>query len=142
RRKVDRKARRKLERVDFHALSEAIHVAATDIMARLPDPGIETSLLALSLIAPFVDEAERELPADPRAPEPERLHKLRIALKKVRYGVELLQPLFGEHYRQIHLDVERLQELLGTHHDMRVLASLSAEAKSNLERQGLPTLAS
>jgi len=51
----------------------------------------------------------------------ERLHDVRIALKKLRYGVEVAQELAGERRNPDVPLLKREQELLGRLHDLQVL---------------------
>ncbi len=52
-------------------------------------------------------------------------HRLRIAIKRYRYRMEVLSPLMGEGYREIHSHVKSYQDLLGRLHDLDVFMELS-----------------
>jgi CHAD domain-containing protein len=52
---------------------------------------------------------------------PERLHVVRIALKKLRYGVELAAEAAGDRTNMDVRSLKRSQELLGRMHDLQVL---------------------
>jgi CHAD domain-containing protein len=60
---------------------------------------------------------------------PERLHRLRIAVKKLRYAVEFFEPLYDAAqlgaYRALLVDI---QDQLGRFNDARVVAALAARA--------------
>ncbi len=77
---------------------------------------------------------------------PDRLHEVRIAAKKLRYGLELASdsgvPRAASHVRTI----KRVQDLLGTLHDLQVLqshiaAAQSAQAADEKRREALDALA-
>ncbi len=51
-------------------------------------------------------------------------HKLRIAVKKYRYRMEVLSPLMNEEYRGLHDHVKEYQEFLGRIHDLDVFSEL------------------
>lgn len=51
-------------------------------------------------------------------------HQLRIAVKKLRYRLELLAPLFEEPYQQLHRSLKEYQDVLGKLHDIDVFVDL------------------
>ena len=57
---------------------------------------------------------------------PEKRHKLRIALKKLRYAADFLLPLFGkrQHRRHYAKTLASLQDQLGRYNDMAVMERL------------------
>jgi CHAD domain-containing protein len=60
--------------------------------------------------------------ADPTAVT--ELHNLRIAGKRLRYSLELLQTAFGDDATRLLDDVQEMQELLGAIHDDDVLLTM------------------
>ncbi len=70
-----------------------------------------TALLALVPQARIPEEAATQ-------------HRLRIAVKRYRYRMEVLSPLMGEGYRDEHSHVKEYQEILGRIHDLDVFAEL------------------
>ena len=65
----------------------------------------------------------------PLARQPEESasqHRLRIAIKRYRYRLEVLSPLLGEGYREVHGQVKEYQEILGRLHDLDVFRELIA----------------
>ncbi|HKO91227.1 MAG TPA: CHAD domain-containing protein, partial [Polyangiaceae bacterium] len=70
----------------------------------------------------------------------EQLHRLRIDIKKVRYALELFEPLLGEHFQGLNQRATALQELLGAHHDLTVLGDIVAERASELAHKNRRTL--
>ena len=64
---------------------------------------------------------------------PERLHAVRIAVKKLRYAVELSSEAAGEHGGAADLRVlKRSQELLGRMHDMQMLIDEVRQTQASL----------
>lgn len=53
-------------------------------------------------------------------------HRLRIAIKRYRYRLEVLSPLLAEGYREVHGQVKGYQEILGRLHDLDVFRELIA----------------
>ncbi|GFO55507.1 CHAD domain-containing protein [Geomonas sp. Red276] len=51
-------------------------------------------------------------------------HRLRIAIKKLRYRLEIVEPLFGGGFDQLHDDLKGYQEILGKLHDMDVFVEM------------------
>jgi CHAD domain-containing protein len=53
-------------------------------------------------------------------------HRLRIAIKRYRYRLEVLSPLLEDGYRKVHGHVKEYQEILGRLHDLDVFRELIA----------------
>jgi len=53
-------------------------------------------------------------------------HRLRIAVKRYRYRLEVLSSLLGDGYREVHGHVKEYQEILGRLHDLDVFKELLA----------------
>jgi len=51
-------------------------------------------------------------------------HKLRIAVKRLRYRLEILAPLFACGFSELHCSLKGYQEVLGKLHDLDVFAAL------------------
>ena len=138
--RAERRAKKRLSNVDFAELRVSISTALGETVARLPHDRPGTAALALDLIQPFIDQASRDRPPDDGLEYPDEMHLLRIDLKKLRYGLELFEPAFGEHYEPLHDRVEALQELLGHHHDLVVLGGVVEEHAERLKRKNRSTL--
>jgi CHAD domain-containing protein len=63
---------------------------------------------------------------------PERLHAVRIAVKKVRYAMELSADLRGDRKPESIAPLKRMQELLGRMHDLQVLIEHVREYQASL----------
>lgn len=60
-------------------------------------------------------------------PDPEQLHQLRIAARRLRYSLEFCRPPFGRVLDETIVQIKALQEVLGDIHDLDVLAKTMAE---------------
>jgi CHAD domain-containing protein len=83
-------------------------------------------------------EAAIDRVADVRPPSdgqerPAELHALRIAVKRLRYALELVKPALGDGYEELHGRVKTVQELLGDHHDLVVLQTRVQRRRARLE---------
>ncbi len=65
--------------------------------------------------------------------EPERLHKLRIAIKRLRYQLEYLSEPYGEQIAGVSKRLRRLQNTLGNHQDAFVAQAQLAEYQAHHE---------
>jgi CHAD domain-containing protein len=73
-----------------------------------------------------------------RHPSEERLHRVRIACKRLRYTAEWCRSLYGKPFSRMIGRLARLQELLGRHQDaVNALARLQQEAGAPRARQKL-----
>lgn len=69
------------------------------------------------------------VPSARRPEEAEAQHRLRIAVKRFRYRLEVLSPLMDDAgYRPVHGQVKEYQEVLGRIHDLDVFSGLIREA--------------
>jgi CHAD domain-containing protein len=66
----------------------------------------------------------------------EALHATRIASKKLRYAIEILEPLFGKGYRERHEMLKAIQDALGDYHDVALLL----DEVARWERDGSPAM--
>jgi CHAD domain-containing protein len=133
------RAETRLQELDLDTLCDLVRSAARDVIGGLvPEEGQRAyarSLLERLILA----AAEREPPRD-GAEHAEQLHCLRIALKELRYALEFLEPMLGAHFGLLYARAEALQELLGTHHDLTVLAEIVAQRGGDLARRNRPAL--
>ncbi|MEY2931903.1 MAG: hypothetical protein RL033_2652 [Pseudomonadota bacterium] len=134
------RAAKRLRELDLDALSELVRSAAREVVGGLSpeegQPAYARALLERLVLA----AAEQEPPRD-GAEHAEQLHQLRLALKQVRYTLELLEPVLGAQFVTLYARAETLQERLGTHHDLTVLGALIAERREELAHRDRPTLA-
>jgi CHAD domain-containing protein len=138
---VEDRMTRWLDAFDFDSLESRLRAAVRDVTAHLPQESVATNLLALSLLTPFVERLQRELPPDHDVPDAEPFHRFRIAVKKLRFALELFEPVLGPRYEALHREAEHLQELLGAHHDFSVLSDLAWTHHATLLAAGYTALA-
>jgi CHAD domain-containing protein len=65
--------------------------------------------------------------------EDSALHQLRIQIKKLRYALELINPLFGNSYDCLISKAQALQNMLGEYHDLDVLTSFLQDHGQSLK---------
>jgi CHAD domain-containing protein len=77
-------------------------------------------------LARHYGRARRAIPADWLAAEPEALHELRQRVVEHRYQMEPIEPVWPRLGKLWTGEAQRLRERLGLHHDLVVLARLTA----------------
>jgi CHAD domain-containing protein len=128
-----RRAERRLGKVQLDAISRHVHRASRAVNRGLSERDAEA--YALSVLDGLVADAADQMPAD-GAEDPERLHRLRIDIKELRYALELFEPMLGSRFEGAHARATALQEVLGAYHDLVVLAEVVTERITELrERQ-------
>ena len=133
------RAETRLQKLDAEALSALVRRAAREVIAGLlPDEGQRAYARDL-LQRLILDAAEQEPPRD-GAEHSEQLHRLRIAIKELRYALEFFEPVLGAHFGSLYARAEALQELLGTHHDLTVLGEIVVQRGDDLARRNRPAL--
>lgn len=96
---------------------------------------------AWETLEPMIRAAFEALPRLRERESAEELHLQRIAVKRLRYAVELLEPLFTTGAADTLARLKRIQETLGRHHDHVVLEELLVRILSRLTDHGRRTLA-
>ena len=132
-----RRAERRLAKVELDAISRQVQRASKAALARLAERSAEE--YALSVLGGLVADAADQLPPD-GVEDPERLHRLRIDVKELRYALELFEPLLGSKFEALYARATTLQELLGGHHDLVVLTQLVGERSAQLRKAKRDTL--
>jgi CHAD domain-containing protein len=72
----------------------------------------------------------------------EQLHRLRIAVKKLRYSMELFEPALAPKIANCHARALVVQSFLGEHHDLVVLSERVEETLRDLQSRGRRLLSS
>jgi CHAD domain-containing protein len=133
-RRVDvvRRAQRRLGKLEVDAISRLVRRALDAVTEGLAQRGQEA--YALSVLEGLVGDAAEHLPADgtEAADDAERLHRLRIDIKELRYCLELFEPLLGPTFPELYARVAELQEVLGVYHDLVTLAEVIGERSTDL----------
>jgi CHAD domain-containing protein len=134
------RAERKLEKVDFGELERHVELALANAVGRLPEAEGEMNRLAWTLLEPFVSRLEEAHFVDDGAEHVEQLHALRIDAKRLRYALELFEPLLSPKHRAVMGRVRDLQDVIGEHRDVTVLEDLVAGVHAELVSRGRVTL--
>lgn len=83
------------------------------------------------------ERAHKAFALEPAAREPEAVaefHRMRIAVKRVKYALELFLDVLGKPAKKAYKPISKLQELMGLVHDCDVLLEVLAEPPTD----GLP----
>lgn len=137
----DRRRRTMLERLDRVDLTRTLdRLAEPAKMVGLEDLQREAPALVAARMLARTARLEETIDVAGSLYEPERLHQVRIAVKKLRYSLELVPDL---RLGQVGPDLKRLktaQDLLGSLHDFEVLAAFARSLDVRGTRRRLQTL--
>jgi CHAD domain-containing protein len=136
---VTAKAESRLRRLDVSELSRRVRRATRTVLGQLSTVEAQRNY-ARAVFERLVAGANEQVPPEHATEDPERLHRLRIDCKELRYALELFEPLLGTSFQPLHERATTLQNLLGTYHDLTTLDDWVAESGAQLERQGRRTL--
>ena len=139
------RAKKGLRRVDFEELCSSVRASFYGAIDALPQSAPTLRAFARGWLEHFVSNGEaHELPVDPvdGSEQPETMHRLRIDLKKLRYALELFEPILGTGYPRLYGRTSELQELLGSHHDLVVLGDFVERQRRDLAEKRRPALSS
>jgi CHAD domain-containing protein len=134
-----RRAERRLEAVELDAISRLLNRAARAVIDGLSERDAEA--YALSLLEELLADATEQVPPADSPEDPEKLHRLRIDIKELRYALELFEPLLGASFEALHARAVALQEVLGAYHDLVTLAEVVGERSAELRRRKRDALA-
>ncbi|MEZ4231494.1 MAG: CHAD domain-containing protein [Polyangiaceae bacterium] len=126
--------KKRLKRLSPERIQKGLYELVEDLVrAVLVAPLDELGRAALE---PRVDTLLASLPDPTAEGGGEQLHQVRIHIKRLRYAVELLAPLLGAGYSDIHRQLKDLQQDLGRHHDLYVLQGVVLAQRDLLNTQG------
>ena len=111
-----RKGQKALSRIRPSELSAALRDILDQLALRSTAPSANYELIAEIAFEPVLEAAGDACPTTPE-PSSEELHRFRLALKRLRYSAELIEPVLGERYAELHHRAKELQTLLGHHQD-------------------------
>ncbi|WP_136524993.1 CHAD domain-containing protein [Geomonas ferrireducens] len=100
---------------------------ANPFKRRQADPFHPFPPFAAAAFAERGAQAEALLPAALEGKDAAAQHRLRIAVKKLRYRLEIVAPLLSDQGEEARRTLKRYQDLLGELHDMDVFAGLVRE---------------
>ena len=116
--------RRTIDRCDLQKLSEKLLTAAKKHDQSAPQPRAADSKQLIAARARAARRADRLSGSIENAAAiylPDRLHEVRIAVKKLRYAMEIVRELSGSRATVRIMTLKRAQDLLGRIHDLEVL---------------------
>ncbi len=142
RRELAKRAHQELSKADSAALARPLRQMLDQIALRARSPSATYELIAKIAFEPVWEAAREANPVGSAQPTPEALHKFRLAMKKLRYAAELVEPALGARFGEIHETAKRLQTLLGDHQDSVVFEKLVEKRHQKALRGGRPSLAS
>ena len=102
--------------------------AGIDLLAQL-------SLFAGNAVIPRLNDVMRILPAALPVEAATEQHQLRIAVKHLRYRLEILSPLLGPDYPRFYEALKGYQEVLGKLHDLDVFSEIVRESALSAETE-------
>jgi CHAD domain-containing protein len=135
-----RRAKRKLRGIDLDGVHRTVCAALGEAIAHLPAPGQNTVEFAWATLSSLIESAARHQATVTDQNRAHVMHELRVDLKRLRYALELFEPVLRPRYRELHRKIAALQELLGSHHDLVVLEDLVLEHREDLELMHRDTL--
>lgn len=90
---------------------------------------------AWELLGPNLEQLLTELRDPDLREDTERLHALRIRVKRMRYGLEVLEDIFQPGFGPALTELRRIQNALGEHHDHALLEVFLWELHDGLARR-------
>jgi CHAD domain-containing protein len=107
-------------------------INAPNLFSNQPD-GIDLfiplSRFAKDALHERFDSVLKLVPVALQEGEAEAQHLLRIAVKHLRYRMEIISFLFGVHYEELHEALKEYQDLLGKMHDLQVFSGIIRNAR-------------
>lgn len=98
----------------LHAASERVPLAGGDAAERV---GATARDALPAIVGANWRKLRRQVRKAGRHPSPERLHRIRIKAKELRYSSEFAAPVVKRSARRLAKSAQKLQDQLGEHHD-------------------------
>jgi CHAD domain-containing protein len=118
---AERAARKDLSAIDPSALQADIRSAFEAAMRVASETNVSWDLFGRFLVEQRTQDAIDRAPDGAQLDDAE-LHRLRIAVKKLRYSMELFEPALEPKTAKCHARALVVQSFLGEHHDLVVLS--------------------
>lgn len=128
--KEHRRAVKLTKKLRFREIARLVHASRDDVLRQLELPKLAGPIARDALVS-AIDAGIAAIP-DLTEEDEERLHDFRITMKKLRYTLEMLEPMVGDRYSEMHAPTKRLQGLIGDHHDRAVLGRIVEAELSSL----------
>lgn len=135
------RAEKRLRKVELGQLATTLRAMLDQVALRACAPSASYELVAELAYQPIVKETQAAVPELSVPPSAEALHEFRLALKKLRYASELIQPALGARFDEIRDHAKALQGTLGEHQDYVEFEKLVSKRHIEAVRSGRATLA-
>ncbi|MBK8914752.1 MAG: CHAD domain-containing protein [Phycisphaerales bacterium] len=130
---------RRLAKIDFGRLGRDVRWLAEHLVSAAAGPALPEA--AWGVLEPLLRDAFCGMPRLRERERADEMHALRIAVKRLRYAIELLEPAFADGHARLLARCKQLQDVLGRHHDLVMLDELLSRTLSRLSEHGRGTLA-
>jgi CHAD domain-containing protein len=130
---AERLALKQLSTVDPSALQADIRSAFEEAMRVASGTNVSWELFGQFLVEQRTQDAIERAPDGAQVDDAEQLHRLRIAVKKLRYSLELFEPALARKTANCHARALVVQSFLGEHHDLVVLSERVEETLRGLQ---------
>lgn len=131
--RLRKRARAQLARIDLDGIDRVLRAGLDQLAIRERAPGGSFEVMAWVALEAAINRVADACPPAHEQERPAELHALRIAVKRLRYALELVKPALGDGYAELHGRVKAVQELLGDHHDRVVLQTHVERRRARLE---------
>lgn len=135
RNQAERTARKALRAIDPSALRADIRSTFEKAMRVASETNVSWKLFGRFLVEQRTQDAIDLAPAGAHLDDAEQLHRLRIAVKKLRYSMELFEPALESKTAKCHARALVVQSFLGEHHDLVVFSEHIEKTLKALQRR-------
>lgn len=136
-----RTALRVVSKAEPSVLADAVAEQLDLVSARMLRAGDELAPLVWPALSQRVERFLVDLPSRDPSGDLETLHEVRIRAKRLRYALELVRPMLGEHDRPTRRIAKKVQRTLGRWGDATRLSALTRSRAEALQAQGHTVLA-
>lgn len=137
--RAEKTAAKKLKKLDEDSIRRAVCAALGEAVVGLPPAGPQTAEFAWATLAALAETARYDSTGDASS-RAARMHTTRVDLKRLRYALELFEPVLRSRYHELYESIVQLQDLLGSHHDLVVLGDLLLSHRAALQKHQRETL--
>ncbi len=130
RQKERKRAQKRLEKVAFREAARLVRTTRDEVRAQLETRELATHIAKDALLNAI--DAAKEATPNLHEEDEDGLHRFRITIKKLRYTLEMIEPVVGPRYSAMHTQCKRVQGLIGDHHDRAVLGRIVEKQANKL----------